>query len=246
MKFWETTIQLIKYFNTNSKNNFSLMRTLKGESIFETFKNVSEFQKVSKFGKEIKYITKGLNKKEKNEQKQTVKEYKKLFKYIKFQPKEKRKELITKFRKSVYGIYLKNKENKGKNITPLNHVFFEYPEYRDKIKNVSFFAVRAAAGCLFNIDDITDAKKELGNAAMTEEIAKSCLMGSVGLGLLGKGSLLARNLTATAALYLPKGGAFVSKIGVIGATAAAFSTKPILDSIWQTEYENFLQKNNAN
>lgn len=101
-------------------------------------------------------------------------------------------------------------------------------------------SVGIGLGC--NANDINDAKNKLGNEAMFEEIAKTSLMYAAGFKLLAKGIKMANQFGTAVSIHVPKGG-FYLKAGMTGASLATpFLLKPVVNSLWVTNYEKYKAK----
>lgn len=147
----------------------------------------------------------------------------------------------TKLAKEQYGIYKKIKKGKmpnPKTIKKINDIKLGInPNYMNNILFTS------AIGCYINKDDIQNAKKELGTAAMLEEIAKTSIMFNLFSPALKTSKKMVDCAIKTSSVYsnsakLAKGLAFSATPATLttGFTFGA-SIKGGMDCLWETSYE---------
>lgn len=101
-------------------------------------------------------------------------------------------------------------------------------------------------GCCINQDDIQNANNDLGSFAMLEEIAKTAIMFNSFRFTFKYGKKFINNSIMTGAIYKPdktKNLLYLkTPITMTSTLSAGCQIKPVLDSLWETEYEKSLEK----
>ncbi len=227
MNFVKIFGQVVKNINTVRKKEIQAIKHLRGSNIFETYLNVESFEKINKLHKKM-------NSKKCREI--LADDRKKLANSVKGSLEYQQQELKNA-EQVLAEAKVKYKENKGKRVSILERKRAKSPTFRHAEKFILTNTARAGLGVAVCNEEIRKAKEELGTGAMLEEIAKTSLMFTLGFGTLRKGRQIAKTVGKTATVYLNKGETLLNASVSAATIGATLGVKPLMDSIWTTQYE---------